>query len=405
MDGQLLKIVFLKDKAYLTADKHFTFEQLVGLPSMVRSFESLAYWEIKVLNHNIAQKKLYVDVLSYHIGEIYFSDKQVELAEKLNLIEIITFKNINTIGLLRTMRGDKPANYSPQKLPVANDIPKVNRPISFTIRNTFSVPIKDVLFHDGFVSFVRKFNNITKPIEITIQNEDIRVEYDAVKNYFANILKVKKIQVFVEAEITDNSIKILKSKSPEIAKINTSLIENVKFEFVKATFKKVLPKDTETNLFTMDEYFEHFTEEKKKETPFYTSDKELLEDVLKITNTKHYKHLRFLSSKHSHSIMKLRFVHKPLSFIFLITGDKNFHIIWETLNTKEATYIWHIDKNIQLLKTTLQKISNVIGEIRVNGKNAYLNSTNEPFRRIYHDYSEQVDGFQKWKNELDSFLT
>lgn len=303
------------------------------------------------------------------------------------------------------MRGDKPANYSPQKLPVDKDIHKDKRPISFTIRNIFSVPIKDVLFHDGFVSFVRKFNNITKPIEITIQNEDIRVEYDAIKNYFANILKVKKIQVFVEAEITVDSIKILKSKSPEIAKINTSLIENIKFEFVKATFKKILPKDTETNLFTMDEYFEHFTEEKKKETPFYTSDKELLEDLLKITNTKHYKHLRFLSSKHSHSIMKLRFVHKPLSFIFLIAGDRNFHIIWETLNTKEATYIWHIDKNIQLLKTTLQKISNVIGEIRVNGKNAYINNTDEPFRRIYHDYSEQVDGFQKWRNELDSFLT
>ena len=404
MNGQLLKIFFLKDKVYLTADKHFTFEQL-GFSSLVRSFESLAYWEIKVLNHNAAQNKLYVDVLSYHIGEIDFSDKQIELAEKLNLIEIITFKNINTNGLLRTMRGEKPDSYSPQKLSVEKDIPKANRPISFTIRKTFSVPIKDVLFHDGFVSFVGKFNNITKPIEITIQNEDIRVEYDAIKNYFANILKVKKIQVFVEAEMTVNSIKILKSKSPEITKINTSLIENIKFEFVKATFKKVLPKDTETNLFTMDEYFEHFTEEKKKETPFYTSDKELLEDLLKITNTKHYKHLRFLSSKHSHSIMKLRFVHKPLSFIFLITGDINFHIIWETLNTKEATYIWHIDKNIQLLKTTLQNISNIIGEIRVNGKNAYINNTDEPFRRIYHDYSEQVDGFQKWRNELDSFLT
>lgn len=66
MNGQLLKIFFLKDKAYLTADKHFTFEQL-GFSSMVRSFESLAYWEIKVLNHNAAQNKLYVDVLSYHI--------------------------------------------------------------------------------------------------------------------------------------------------------------------------------------------------------------------------------------------------------------------------------------------------------------------------------------------------
>jgi hypothetical protein len=103
--------------------------------------------------------------------------------------------------------------------------------------------------------------------------------------------------------------------------------------------------------------------------------------------------------------MKLRFVHKPFSFIFLIQGDRNFHIVWETLDTEEATYVWHIDKNLQVLKMTLRKIEDIINVIKVQGKTAYLSSTEDPFRRIYHDYSEFVDGFVKWKGELENILT
>ena len=43
--------------------------------------------------------------------------------------------------------------------------------------------------------------------------------------------------------------------------------------------------------------------------------------------------------------------------------------------------------------------------IKVQGKTAYINSTEDPFQRIYHDYSEIVDGFVKWKGELETILT
>jgi hypothetical protein len=163
--------------------------------------------------------------------------------------------------------------------------------------------------------------------------------------------------------------------------------------------------DVDKNLFTMEEYFETFGDENFKSNTFYSDEKELFEDLLKITNTKHYKHLRFLSSKHRHQIMKLRFIHKPFSFIFLIEGDRNYHLIWETLDTEEATYLWHIDKNLQTLKTSLRKIEDIINIIKVQGKTAYISATEDHFRRIYHDYSAVVDGFVKWKDELESVLT
>jgi len=155
----------------------------------------------------------------------------------------------------------------------------------------------------------------------------------------------------------------------------------------------------------MDEFFDTLTDEQIKANVFYENENQLFDDLLQITNTKHYKHLRFLSSKHAHSILKLRFVIKPFSFIFLIEGERNYHIIWETLDTAEATYIWHEDKNLSKLKLTLKKINDIINVIKVQGKTAYINTTEDNFRRIYHDYSQLVDGFIKWKGELESVLT
>jgi hypothetical protein len=89
------------------------------------------------------------------------------------------------------------------------------------------------------VLFDKKLNDYYKTIEFTIDNYDIREEFDAVKNYFANVLNTKKIQVTATIELTDNEVTSKSAKSPEIDKINQKLIDNVKFEFVKATKKKV----------------------------------------------------------------------------------------------------------------------------------------------------------------------
>jgi len=411
MRGQEFKILFKQDKAYLTPDRPLTFGQL-GLPEIAKSFKASAFWTIRVLNYREAEQKLFCEVLSYQVGDTDFPFNQKTLADKLRAIETVTFRSIDTSGLLQTLASTTPISVLPVKeKPVFRKEvrqepiqPIVREPIRRTITETFFVPLRNVRFKLGGVAFDRKFKDYSKTIELNIENYDIREEFDAVKNYFANVLNTKKIQVTATIEIEDNEITAVNAKSPEIEKIDKELIENVKFEFVKATKKKVTA-DVDKSLFTMDEYFDTFGEQNFKSNTFYGDEKELFEDLLKIANTKHYKHLRFLSSKHSHQIMKLRFIHKPFSFIFLIEGDRNYHLVWETLDTEEATYIWHIDKNLEALKKTFRKIEDIINVIKVQGKTAYINSTEDPFRRIYHDYSEIVDGFVKWKGELESTLT
>lgn len=408
MINQELKIKFLQDQAYLAEGKSFNFDQL-GLPEIAKSFEYPAYWTIRVLKYWPDERRIFAEILSYQIGETNFPSNQKALFETLNNLNRIVFRSIDTKGLLITLKGTNPVVIRTQKKqPIENND---NSPETATtparkqiINDTFFIPLKKVRFIHGGVSFHKKFKEHKTAIELSITNYEIREEFDAVKNYFANVLKTKKIQVNAKIEILNKKIISATAQSPEIERIDKQLIDNVRFEFVKATKKKKVTAEIDKSLFTMEEYFDAFSDEKFESNAFYRNERELFEDLLQISQTKHYKNLRYLSSIHAHEIMRLRFVHKPFSFIFLINGDRKYHLIWETLDTEEATYIWHIDKNITALKQSLKRIEDIINIIKHQGKTAYINSTEDSFRRIYHDYSGLVDGFVKWKGELESIL-
>jgi len=410
LKGLELKILFKNSEAYLTNDKPIKISQL-NLNDYIKNFKSYAYWTLRVKNYIEVENKMFCEIISYQNGESEFNQTQIQLADKLNSLQNLSFNKISTPGLLSTL-GKTSRRSIPRTKYKTVDKPKriqQTKPIekeSFKqhIHETFYVPIKEVNFKLGYVSFEKKFSQYQKIIKLEIPNNDIKEEYDAIKNYFANVLKTKKIQVTVNIDIVDYKITKQNVNSPEIDRIDKQLIEEVKFDYIKSTTKRKINPEKENNLFTVEEYFESLENDEFESKTFFNNDEEFLEDLLKITNTKHYKHLRLLSSKHSHGIMKLRFTLKPFAFIFLITGVKNYHFVWETLNTEEATYVWHISKDLEVLKVHLKKIEEIIKAIKIDGKFEYINNTDDNFNRIFHDYSESINGFKKWKNELERIL-
>ncbi len=142
----------------------------------------------------------------------------------------------------------------------------------------------------------------------------------------------------------------------------------------------------------------------EQNNPLYGSENELLDDILKNKNVKHYRQLVYLSKKHESKILKLRFVLTPFSFVFLLSGKQQFHIVWETLDTEEATFIWHIDKKIASLKAKLKQIDADLGTIRAKGRQQYMEIQTGNFSRIVHDYSEDRKGFIIWKDMLEEQL-
>ncbi len=411
MIGQELKILFNEDKAYLTPNRSMTFKQ-IGLEHIEKKvFRFPAYWTFRIKKYIEHERRIFCDILSYNIGETDFESNQKQLSAILNTLETVTFRSIDTGGLLNTLSGGNtgslshPPSITTNRAAHYHNYEPLPRPVQKrTITETFFIPLKNVRFISGGVSIDIKIQQLSKSIEFTIFNGDIIAEFDAVKNYFANILKTKNIQVTAIIDVSDNEVISKSAQSPQIDEINKELIEKVKFEFLKDARKKT-SVDIDKNLFTMEEYLEAFTDSKLKSSTFFNNDKEFLENLLEVSNTKHYKHLRFLSSKHAGGVMKLRFTHNPFSFFFLIEGENNYHVVWETLNTAEATYVWGIKKDPDILKSTLKQLEGVMNIIKTKGRMAYLLTEDDSFSRIFHDYTKPADGFIKWKSEIESMLT
>lgn len=409
MKGQELTIVFKEDMAFLTEEVALDFKQ-VDISERPVKFKAPAFWTIRVINYIEREKRLFVEVLAYQVGETEFSYDQIQLADKLIEIEKVTFKNISTSGLLKTLNSTQPIKISPSKpefvyrkeAPIQSVIETVSEPIKHIYNEPFTIPIKDVSFLSGRVSFEKKIQQFKQSIEFQILNENIIEEYDAIKNYFGNVLKTKKIQVIPSITTIDGLITSVNATSIEIDKINKSFIEEVKFEIVKAARNNDLTSDKQ--LFTKEEYLQTFIDKDFATKSIFENDEELFDNLLEKSETKHYKHLRFLSSKHKSDLQKLRFVHKPFSFVFLLGGIDKFHLIWETLDTPEATYIWTFNAGVIELERVIEHTGKTINLIIKEGKNEYIRRNEENFNRVFHDYIDLQNGFKKWKDDIEKII-
>jgi hypothetical protein len=86
-------------------------------------------------------------------------------------------------------------------------------------------------------------------------------------------------------------------------------------------------------------------------------------------------------------------------------GDGKYHLVWETLDSNEATYIWHINKTKEELRLAIVMLEDILLEIRNTGKQDYLKKEHPNFSRIFHEYSDPKKGFILWKGQLEERLT
>ena len=408
MIGEEIDILFVHDTAFLTKTKCLTFRKL-GLHNWIESFKKTAFWTVKIVNLELDNKRLVVEIIKYNQGEKEFSQEQLLLSDKLNKIESISFLNLKPALIQDNSQDIFPHQYTPQTQSF------VHRPRSFsdsknqsssddiiqTKNINFSFPMRKINFKNGHVAFEHKVVDMNETVFFSIPNKNSKDEFDAVKNYFIKVLGTR-IQVNATIEIINFKINKVDANSLEIDKIDKTLIDNFKIDFVKKIVKKKTGDEFNKSLFTMEACLENLTDEKELASTLFKSEKDFLEVLLQAANKKHYNNLRFLSSKHAHELSKLLFVIKPFSFVFFLEGIKHNHVVWETLDTEEATYIWHIDKNSKSIN--LNKIEENIRIIKSEGKMAYISKKNEGFKRIEHDYSDIHAGFIKWKEKLESVL-
>ncbi|MCG8388283.1 MAG: DEAD/DEAH box helicase [Cytophagales bacterium] len=266
--------------------------------------------------------------------------------------------------------------------------------------NTFDKEIKvsfDALdFRYGSVVFKLDLADFGQVLEFEVENDEIRPEFEVLKPYFAKILHLNKVKIHVYAEFQEGKLIAQTADSVDLRRINQEIIESVKFRFVRQNIVKKQPQFTEEgNIVNLDQL-------QNDQAPLYNAEEDLLHDLLKQSRVKHFHQLRYLASKHDRDTLKIRFVLSPFSFVFLLKGVEQYHIVLETLDTEEATYAWHFNK--QELPAMLKEIDQHLNIIRNHGRQAFLETQPENFSRLLHDYADERKGFMIWKGMLEERL-
>ena len=237
-------------------------------------------------------------------------------------------------------------------------------------------------------------------LEFEIENLEIRPEFDVLKPYFSKLLKTKKVTINILAEFESGKLISQLATSEDLGKINREIIEGVKFRFVANIIGNTTSLAGKENLLDLNQ----IQSDGENKVSLYNSEEELLEDILKNKNVKHYQQLRYLAEKHDNSTLRIRFVLNPFAFVFLLTGKEQFHIVLETLDTEEATYLWHFNKDKRQLPQQLKQVEQHLNIIRNKGREDFLKSQPENFSRIIHDYIDERKGFIIWKGLLEERL-
>ena len=273
---------------------------------------------------------------------------------------------------------------------------EVKAEATFVIEKQIKVSFEELEFRYGSFAFKYEVAEIKIILDFEIENLEIRPEFEVLKPYFSKLLKSQNVKIDIHAEFQDEILISQLATSTDLESINQEIIESVKFRFISKNFIGKINQQNEVNsMLDLKGIIEG--------NNVFSSEEELFENILKNKNFKHYKHLRYLAQKHENTILKIRFVLNPFSFVFLLKGNEQYHLIFETLDTEEATYIWRFNKDFSI-HHKLNEIDKQLNIIRNKGRQAFLDTQPENFSRILHDYSDERKGFIIWKDLMEERL-
>jgi superfamily II DNA or RNA helicase len=399
-----LLLIFNEDKVWVNSDACVLPISCLDLFAEVERFREGIAWKVRVLEYDEENCILKTEIIDYNVNTAMNASQQSSL--QFLIIDKITFRAIDTAHLLRSVQLKQATAIDYVSEPIveyqitnniqSNIIPTTTK----VLRKTMKVPFSKITFCNASVSFSLFVEEFKQDINFEIENADIRPEFEAIKEYFVKLLKKKIITVDIEISYTADEIISANATSEDIDKINNSIIDSVRFEFVKREIISFKGKSTDTSILnTIDNLINN-----KNTAKLFNTEKDIIDEILSVKNSKHYQQLKYLSAQHLSSILKIRFILQPFSFLFLLVGEKKYHIVWETLYSEEATYIWHFEKTMDALRNGLKEIEIILNEIKATSKIDYLKKEHDNFTRVMHDYGDAKSGFVGWKGVMEEKL-
>lgn len=276
------------------------------------------------------------------------------------------------------------------------DIPAKNQQ-DLIIEKTIRIKIAELEFLYGSIQFQHTLTEHPAALRFDVEQLHIRPEFEVLKPYFEKFFRSKTVDVYITVVIDrQQQVTGLSANSLMLEQLDREVVEGVRFRFMERNF--LSKKQFSDQPGTVNE------SNQAPSRTLYDSGEELLADVLSKGNYRHQRQLHYLSENHAGQILKIRFVLSPFSFVFLLEGNERYHLVMETLDTDEATYVWHLSKNVHELRSAVQRIDEQLTKIRNEGRQRFLETKPEDFSRVVHDYSDGTKGFVVWKGMLEERL-
>ncbi len=425
MHRRLIKI--WQDKVYYTRENFIPLSETNFPESAGFSYLNEIIWEVELVEFDKAGKVLKINITDYYpentlpfsvqrskdeIKSIQF--KHLDLDRLRPFLNRYSPLDFDEFADEKALKGQTIPRQPKSAIPVnpGNDSLDPGETRSIHFRESFKYYFKDAHFNLGFVEVRKKFYFLNQPMVFQIYNSEILPEFDYIKSFFPKVFNGKKkftVEVWIEME----NDKILKAKatSPEIDRINESLIDSIKQLRTLSLASRLAP-DIDKSLFTPDEIFSQAEEDGIDGNVFKQDGQDILKTFLSEKEIRNKKQLEYIAGYKQSPGQKIRFTLRPLfGFLFFVEGETMNHFCWELLNS-HATYLWSFDKTEQL-ENQLLRVESSINLIRDMGRQKYkdayrqnLLDTDAHLTVINHRYANSPlkDSFTYWKHRFKECL-
>lgn len=376
----IITIQFTKSSIFYCLSKKISITE-TNIPSCLHDFRSDVYWDIEILKYN-SENHVHAKVISY-------DGRMQRFANQLSIgfdISKIIFVGIDFREVIKAIASNISKNLTVEKKSIQVKVPFVN-----------------LTYNDGSVQFSTNIHEFF--VDIKIYNNFIRKEFEPISNYIAKAIGVKNVTFLIEyLMIVDKdgdikAVQIEKASAREIDQINSSILENATCDFSLDLILGGNRLENPHDLRTPEQFLKEILGDDQDISP-----EVFLEKAFIFKGGKHRNQLKYLSSKHLSDIFSLHFTPDPFSFLFLIPGRDKYFLVLETFDVELATYMWECDPSPDSAQNKLEEIKPLMTAFSERYRQKYYSSKPVGFHRIQHNYKNDIDGYNVWRERFDAII-
>ena len=281
----------------------------------------------------------------------------------------------------------------------SNDFPTVQEyPIELTIKFSGATIV------EGAIVFVKQFERIDSNLVFEIPNPCLKAVYDPIKEYLAKKLGRKTFVVKATIKRSGRKAVVVKAQSEEIALINESFIQSIKYKQIKSLLK--VKQSDGRPIHSVDEVL--LLSDELKGNLLETDVQHIIDVLTRNAGHRNSKQLGFLARRQDLAEVVYITVSPYFGFVFYLRSGNRRSYIWELLDS-HATYCWSFESEERDRIQEFDVLEQSISEIRQAGRNAYKSNNRNvrinlgcEFDTIQHAMlgrgSDEM--FEAWRREL-----